>query len=663
VLALSLCFFTLSVYAQTGEPDDTVGDEALLFEDAGITVTGTVETTQQMHSIGREDIEQSAARDVAALLQDVLGLNATNTGGAGDLSIHGYDGERIAFLVDGVPVNSALTGEADLSGLDLSSIEKIEVVYGGSDTKYNVSGAFGGVVNIVTIKENKKGATFSGSVSNTAQLPGNSRKWTGADDAPHYEDLVDAQHFDFGFGFGAEKLSASAGVFINRAGNHYLYRDTIFDYVRRKEGAELLDGGANVSGIYKLGDGTTRVIAKAGVHLVERNIPDSGYASDYQTQRQASGSETLMLDAPIIKDGVFQTEANLAHNWNNTEDNVGATSGNRRLQSLNTFSVANRWAYFASDAFTLRFGGGGALAALDSETAGTQQRGSADAFVTGELRVAKNILLITSVSGAFLFTEKFSAQPIPKIGILWKLSDALSAKANAYRTFKYPDFEDLYWSSTGFAGNPALKPEDGWGGDLGLGYNGASLTLNVTGYVSWTRDSIHWATQGGAWAPHNVGEALLAGADAKASYVFDLQKLLSPRVQSQSENAPVKKIRVSVLYHYLYTVLLYSNFTFKDDKRIPYSPEHTASAALEFLGSTYSLGLKLYYEGARYSDMANYSLLDDFLLLGANFTKDFGAHLTLFASLNNILNTSYETIASYPMPGASFTIGLKVKFL
>jgi vitamin B12 transporter len=74
-------------------------------------------------------------------------------------------------------------------------VERVEVVYGGSDTKYNVSGALGGVINIVTIKKLKPGFSFGGVLSNNGYLPGkyNKHRPAGEIGNPHIEDLFDMQ--------------------------------------------------------------------------------------------------------------------------------------------------------------------------------------------------------------------------------------------------------------------------------------------------------------------------------------------------------------------------------------------------------------------------------------------------------------------------------------
>jgi vitamin B12 transporter len=150
-------------------------------EDKGITVTGTLETTQQMTVIDREVIEKSSSRDLAALLEEEIDMSIVRFGGYGnktEMNLRGFDTERIAVLIDGIPANSPRSGDFDISQIDLNNVERIEVIYGGSDTKYNISGALGGVINIITIKKQKPCLNLGFALSNTGICPENTTSAT-----------------------------------------------------------------------------------------------------------------------------------------------------------------------------------------------------------------------------------------------------------------------------------------------------------------------------------------------------------------------------------------------------------------------------------------------------------------------------------------------------
>ncbi|WP_297913929.1 TonB-dependent receptor [Thiomonas sp.] len=113
----------------------------------------------------RRDIEDSGAHNLTTLLRQVAGVQITSSGGpgqSGNVFIRGFSGPNVLVLLDGVPMNAQdATGNAYLSNLQASQIERIEVIRGNVSAIYG-SGAVGGVVLITT---RGVGATPHASVS------------------------------------------------------------------------------------------------------------------------------------------------------------------------------------------------------------------------------------------------------------------------------------------------------------------------------------------------------------------------------------------------------------------------------------------------------------------------------------------------------------------
>ena len=78
--------------------------------------------------------------------------------------IRGGRNRQVAILINGVAVNdpSSFNGDFDLRQIDISQIERIEVLKGASSTLYG-TGAATGVINILLKKASKKefAATFN----------------------------------------------------------------------------------------------------------------------------------------------------------------------------------------------------------------------------------------------------------------------------------------------------------------------------------------------------------------------------------------------------------------------------------------------------------------------------------------------------------------------
>jgi len=102
--------------------------------------------------ITRADIERSQARDVPTLLQNLVGMEVTQSGGMGgvaSLFMRGAESRHTLVLVDGLPMNNLNFNLAALEHLPLSGIERIEVVRGNVSSLYG-SAALGGVIQIFT---------------------------------------------------------------------------------------------------------------------------------------------------------------------------------------------------------------------------------------------------------------------------------------------------------------------------------------------------------------------------------------------------------------------------------------------------------------------------------------------------------------------------------
>ena len=111
------------------------------------------------HVISSEDLEKSVYNSVKEVLEmtlpNVQNVMSTHAGVSNDrMKIQGLDNKYILFMIDGVRVSGEFAGNLDFSMLDLSNVEKIEIIEGGMSSLYG-SSAVGGVVNIITKKNNK----------------------------------------------------------------------------------------------------------------------------------------------------------------------------------------------------------------------------------------------------------------------------------------------------------------------------------------------------------------------------------------------------------------------------------------------------------------------------------------------------------------------------
>lgn len=136
--------------------------EASEIETGEITVTSTryanmlKDIPLPMDVVDEHQILRSPANTVSDILNSKPGLSLMREGiWSTDISIRGLSRSNIVTLVDGNRIETATDLSARLSMIDLNDVERIEVIKGGSSSLYG-TGAFGGVINIIT-----KGGEFS----------------------------------------------------------------------------------------------------------------------------------------------------------------------------------------------------------------------------------------------------------------------------------------------------------------------------------------------------------------------------------------------------------------------------------------------------------------------------------------------------------------------
>ena len=145
----------LSLGAQTASPGpaDSVAHDYTL---SGVVVTGT-QTPRLLKKlpimtqvITQRDLQRINPRSAADALQmSIPGVNVTMHGAQYRVTIQGMSGDYILFLVDGEKITSEGNGVVDLNRIDMSTIDRIEVIRGSASALYG-SNAIGGVVNFIT---------------------------------------------------------------------------------------------------------------------------------------------------------------------------------------------------------------------------------------------------------------------------------------------------------------------------------------------------------------------------------------------------------------------------------------------------------------------------------------------------------------------------------
>ncbi len=154
-------FLLVVIFAVPTLGTQDYSEEILYLELANIAAghpQATCKAPSTVTVISAEEIKDIGARTVLDALQLIPGfVPGKDIQGIPIVSLRGVyspGSERVLFLLDGVPVNSVLTGGGTLFFADLSvdKIERIEIIRGPGSVLYG-SEAFAGVINIILKKE------------------------------------------------------------------------------------------------------------------------------------------------------------------------------------------------------------------------------------------------------------------------------------------------------------------------------------------------------------------------------------------------------------------------------------------------------------------------------------------------------------------------------
>ncbi|MGL6313661.1 TonB-dependent receptor plug domain-containing protein [Vibrio sp. WXL103] len=122
-----------------------------------MVITGTktaksiLDTPIRTEVITAQELERTHATNLSEALQNIPGLTIRNIHGKSgtEISMQGFDGNRVLILVDGMPVSPSTGSTVDLTQLGVANIEQIEIIRGSVSALYG-SESMGGVINIIT---------------------------------------------------------------------------------------------------------------------------------------------------------------------------------------------------------------------------------------------------------------------------------------------------------------------------------------------------------------------------------------------------------------------------------------------------------------------------------------------------------------------------------
>lgn len=181
----------------------------------------------------KPDAWEGRGLSAAEVLSALPGIQSYKQGGMGSfqtVSIRGVAARNILICIDGVPVNDAGGGAADLGAIDLNNIERIEVYKDRVPAKFGGAG-LGGAINFITKNSLNKGGRVLATIGSHNSFEGSAQISASPKDSVQFSATISARHSDNDY------------EFLNRNGTAYNKDD---DFMDKRENAEFTEYSGNL---------------------------------------------------------------------------------------------------------------------------------------------------------------------------------------------------------------------------------------------------------------------------------------------------------------------------------------------------------------------------------------------------------------------------------
>jgi len=586
-----------------------------------VTATGDESDISTLaHSISvisSADIEKHGWVTLPQALRHVPGLHVVQSGAPGSIVsvfIRGTRSQHVLVMVDGVRINdpSRATRSADIAGIDLSGVERIEVVRGPQSGLYG-SDAFSGVINIIT-QDGKQPSSLSAEFGSyeTYRVSGTLNTKTGIVDFASSASYIDSEGFSSASdkyegnrekdGFSTLNLSAGVGVQATES----LSADISARYVDTENEYDL-GGGPNADTDQNVAK-SERISVRGGLRYAE---PDSIW-----TSKLTAGYS------------IFDREFDSA--WG-----IDTFDGdNLETEWRNDFVIGESHVLSAGIVYSGESAEG---SGFGKESADTTSAYLQDEVVCGDLNAVASVRYDSH--------DKFGDEVTYRVAPSYMVYSGSRLKGSVGTAFKAPSLYQLYAPAGmwGPVGNPDLDAEEMFAWDIGLEQVivAGLLYADIVWFQNEIDNMIEFAN-----GYENVAEAETKGVEVGLSLT------------------PAESVMVSATYTYTDA---------KDkatDKQLVRIPENRVTLDVDYaVTKRLDLNAALLYVDSRndrFYDSAMFMSVD--VSMDSYFTVDLAANfaltdtVSLFGRIENVTDEEYEEIYGYGTPGRSAYGGAKMLF-
>ncbi len=643
-LFLLLLLIPIQAWAQiNGEPAADIG----VISVEGAQDTESIEAPGAFTTVIKPDKFEKRVKSAPELLSQTVGVDVTSLGGEGSLStvsIRGSSAEQVAVFVDGVRINSALTGTVDFSTIPVDSIERIEVIRGATSARFGTD-AIGGVINIVTKKVGAKRAIDLKLTGGSFSTLRTSESWR---EPRKNWDLVLAHNHrstagDFTFkslGITLAGRSVSSPRTYTRLHNRSTAEDVLakmrFDITDAIHLAISNDFFWTDKQVPGLEIETTLLYPANPLEANEEILRNTtalklNLDKAFVDELSFEAGVTHFFDhdhftdfSPAIGDPIDVTYLALA------PETYFQFIHDLRLKHLTLIStLRGQYRYdYADDSSPL------ATAPL----MGSHSRHTPAAFVEEELAFLNERLRIIPSARVEKASDR-KTRASWRFGVIGTPAKFIDIKSNIGTAFRYPTFTELYFPDQGYLrGNPDLNDERSLSWDAGIVLKPPHTTIQISYFRSYIKNQILFVPISATTIqPVNTGKANTQGVEFSVS------------------TDPLDWLHLDGNYTWL-------DATFASNGlRLPGRPEHKANAHAEVRIKPITLFGDIQYVGSFPLNEANTVRITEHTSANVGATLTFAKRFFATFEVKDVTNVQIYDARGFPLPRRSYWMSVGAK--
>ena len=472
---------------------------SIQMDEVVVTGTGTEhylkDAPVQTEVISGKALKEYSGRDIEEVLNGLSSsLTFTPSEMGSGIHINGLKNDYILILIDGKRMNTSVGGQNDLSRINMSNIQRIEIVKGAASSLYG-SDAIGGVINFIT-KRNKEEFSISNNTrigehqdlrqSNNLVLGNKRVRSTTAFNLKHTDGWKNTNQE----WYRKRLYNNTVTRTVNRSTNYTVSENILFHLTDNFE----ISGDASYYEKW-----TRRPLGKPNLKKSDLYYRDQSY--NISAKYKMNNGNWFSFDSSLDRFDYFYDYN--TRDYTEYRDHEGNEiihyTGDRVLQSSDRKILTNlKGVFYLGSRNTLNTGVEHVWNKLVAPYRLNQNNAiaySLDYYIQDEWNITDRL----NVTGGFRYGQHkdFEKTFTPKISSMYKLGD-FNLRATYSHGFKAPTMKELYYQYyatimskfKAYYGDPNLKAQRSNYYSVNIEYVKPKFTASITAYHNQIKDMI-----------------------------------------------------------------------------------------------------------------------------------------------------------------------------